>query len=144
MDKFANIEALVSVVDAGGFGKAAERLGIAKSVVSRRVGALEAALGVQLLQRTTRTQSLTTPGRQFYEQAVRILGDLEEAEQSVSSWGSITLHDAIRTIIRYRCMTLLCFAACADPHGQDRVPVVQLAEQIAAIQVGDGARDSLH
>lgn len=84
MDKFANIEALVSVVDAGGFGKAAERLGIAKSVVSRRVGALEAALGVQLLQRTTRTQSLTTPGRQFYEQAVRILGDLEEAEQSVA------------------------------------------------------------
>ncbi|MCW9079792.1 MAG: LysR substrate-binding domain-containing protein [Gammaproteobacteria bacterium] len=83
MDKFANIEALVAVVEAGGFTKAAERLDIAKSVVSRRVRALEAELGVQLLQRTTRTQSLTGPGRQYYERAARILADLEEAEQSI-------------------------------------------------------------
>ena len=83
MDKLANIEALVAVVEAGGFTKAAERLNIAKSVVSRRVRALEAELGVQLLQRTTRTQSLTGPGRQYYERAVHILADLEEAEQSI-------------------------------------------------------------
>lgn len=83
MDKFGNIEALVTVVEAGGFSKAAERLKIAKSVVSRRVSALEAELGVQLLQRTTRTQSLTGPGRQFYERAVHILADLEDAEQSI-------------------------------------------------------------
>jgi len=71
------------VVEAGGFSKAAERLNIAKSVVSRRVSALEGELGVQLLQRTTRTQSLTGPGRQFYQRAVHILADLEEAEQSI-------------------------------------------------------------
>ena len=83
MDRFANIEALVAVVDSGGFSHAAERLGIAKSVVSRRVSALEQALGVQLLQRTTRTQSLTGPGREFYTRAVRILADLEDAEQAI-------------------------------------------------------------
>lgn len=83
MDKFANIEALVTVVESGSFSRAAERLGVAKSVVSRRVSNLEAELGVQLLQRTTRSQSLTAPGRQYYERAVRILAELEEAEQSI-------------------------------------------------------------
>jgi DNA-binding transcriptional LysR family regulator len=83
MDKLASLEALVHVVDGGSFSRAAERLGIAKSVVSRRVGALERQLGVQLLQRTTRTLALTDSGRQFYERALRILAELEEAEQSV-------------------------------------------------------------
>lgn len=83
MDKFANIEALVTVVESGSFSKAAERLGIAKSVISRRVSLLEEQLGVQLLQRTTRSQSLTGPGQQFYEHAARILAELDEAEQSI-------------------------------------------------------------
>lgn len=83
MDKLANIEAFVTVVEAGSFSKAAERLGLAKSVVSRRVSNLEADLGVQLLQRTTRTQSLTGPGREFHQRSVRILADLDEAEQSI-------------------------------------------------------------
>ena len=83
MDRFANIEALVAVVETGSFSKAAERLGNAKSVVSRRVSLLEEQLGVQLLQRTTRTLSLTGPGRQFYERAERILAELDEAEQSI-------------------------------------------------------------
>ncbi|MCB1728018.1 MAG: LysR family transcriptional regulator [Gammaproteobacteria bacterium] len=83
MDKFANIEAFVSVVESGSFSRAAERLGIAKSVVSRRVGLLETQLGVQLLQRTTRKQSLTSPGRLFYPRAARLLAELDEAEQSI-------------------------------------------------------------
>ena len=95
MDKLANIEALVAVVETGGFSKAAERLGIAKSVVSRRVSRLEAELGVQLLQRTTRTQSLTGPGRQYYERAVRVLGDLDEAEQSIIE-ASVDLRGKVR------------------------------------------------
>ena len=63
MDRFANLEALVAVVEAGSFSRAAERLGVAKSVVSRRVNLLEDALGAQLLQRTTRSLSLTGPGQ---------------------------------------------------------------------------------
>jgi len=83
MDKFSSLEAFVAVVESGSFSKAAERLGIAKSVVSRRLSVLEQSLGVQLLQRTTRTQSLTGPGRTFYGHAARILADLGEAEQSM-------------------------------------------------------------
>lgn len=84
MDRLSNIEAFVAVIESGSFSAAAERLGIARSMVSRRVGALEKGLGIQLVQRTTRSLSLTTPGRQFFERAVRVLADLDEAEQSVA------------------------------------------------------------
>jgi DNA-binding transcriptional LysR family regulator len=95
MDRFANIEALVTVVESGSFSRAAERLGIAKSVVSRRVSALESDLGVQLLRRTTRSLSLTSVGREFHAKAVRILADLEDAEQSVMD-ASAALRGSIR------------------------------------------------
>lgn len=84
MDRLSNIEAFVAVIEAGSFSAAADRLGIARSMVSRRIGALEKRLGVQLLQRTTRSLSLTEPGRHFFERAVRLLADLDEAEQSVA------------------------------------------------------------
>jgi len=89
MNKFSNLEALVTVVDAGSFSRAAERLGLAKSVISRRVRLLEEQLGAQLLQRTTRSLSLTGPGQQFYERAVRILAELKEAEQSITDASAV-------------------------------------------------------
>ena len=95
MDRLASIEALVAVVETGSFSKAAERLGLAKSVVSRRVSLLEAQLGVQLLQRTTRSLSLTGPGQQFHQRAARILAELDEAEQSIMD-ASAELRGAIR------------------------------------------------
>ena len=106
MDKFANLQALVNVVDSGSFSNAAERLGIAKSVVSRRVSALEEELGVQLLQRTTRSQSLTGPGRIFHQRAVHILADLEEAEQSLIDT-SVSLRGSLKLAARCRsaCIT---------------------------------------
>jgi DNA-binding transcriptional LysR family regulator len=84
MNRFEELEAYVAVVDSQGFGNAADRLGIAKSMVSRRVSDLERRLGVQLLQRTTRRQSMTDAGREFYERAARLLDDLNEAEQTVA------------------------------------------------------------
>lgn len=95
MDRFAHIQALVAVVETGSFSRAAERLGVAKSVLSRRVTALEHDLGVQLLQRTTRSLSLTGPGRQFHERATRILADLDDAEQSIRD-ASAALRGRIR------------------------------------------------
>jgi DNA-binding transcriptional LysR family regulator len=83
MDRLTQLRAFVQVVDSGGFSRAAQRLDVGKSVVSRRVGQLERDLGTQLLQRTTRTLSLTTQGQGLYERAVRILADLDEAEQAV-------------------------------------------------------------
>jgi len=83
MDKFEDIQAFVAVVEAGTFTAAAERLGAAKSAVSRRVSALEERLGVQLLRRTTRVLNLTDTGHSFYEHSTRILADLVEAEAAV-------------------------------------------------------------
>lgn len=84
MDRFADIEALVAVVEAGSFSAAGERLGVAKSVVSRRVSQLEQRLGSRLLHRTTRRLTLTDTGRHFYQRAVQILADLEDAEQGAA------------------------------------------------------------
>ena len=83
MDKFDDLQAFVTVVDAGSFTAAAERLGVAKSAVSRRVSELEDRLGVQLLRRTTRRLNLTDTGQAFYEHGSRILADLDEAESAV-------------------------------------------------------------
>lgn len=68
------------VVRAGSFTAAAKALGMQKSSVSRKVSDLEERLGVRLLQRTTRTLGLTEEGQLYYEQCVRGLAELEEAE----------------------------------------------------------------
>ena len=85
MNRLEELEAFVAVVDFRGFSSAGEKLGIAKSMVSRRVSELEKRLGVQLLQRTTRRQSLTDAGREFHQRALQILADLNEAEQVVAN-----------------------------------------------------------
>lgn len=74
----------VSVVETGTLTGAAERLGLGKSVVSRRLTELEADLGVSLIQRTTRRLNLTESGRAYYARCVAILADVEEAEAEVS------------------------------------------------------------
>lgn len=84
MDRFSALSALIAVVDSGSFQAAGDRLGIAKSVVSRRVSQLEQALGIRLLHRTTRSLSLTDEGRQFYQRSVQIINDLKDAELEVS------------------------------------------------------------
>ena len=60
------------MVEAGGIGRAAEQLGIAKSAVSRRLSELEQRLGTRLINRTTRTASLTEAGNNYYQQVVLI------------------------------------------------------------------------
>lgn len=84
MDHFSALKAFVSVVDDGGFAKSARRSGMATSSVTRQVNALEEHLGTQLLNRSTRSVTLTDAGERYYEQAVRILEDVEEADRSIS------------------------------------------------------------
>ncbi|WP_303905502.1 LysR family transcriptional regulator [Thiohalomonas denitrificans] len=95
MDRLDALEAFTAVVDAGSFSAAAERLGIAKSAVSRRVTDLESHLGVQLLRRTTRRLSMTEAGRDFHRRATLLLAEWEEATQSVTE-GQQTLRGRIR------------------------------------------------
>ncbi|NMM03407.1 LysR family transcriptional regulator [Paraburkholderia sp. RP-4-7] len=74
----------VATVDAHNFTAAAKRLALSKQFVSRRVMALEEALGVQLLIRNTRKLAVTELGQEFYERAKRILGEVADAEQAMS------------------------------------------------------------
>ncbi len=84
MDQFAAIRAFVKVVETGGFSGAARQLQMAVSSVTRQVNALEDMLNTQLLNRSTRSISLTPQGRKYYDKVVRILQDMEEANQCVS------------------------------------------------------------
>ncbi len=83
MDRMAAISLFVRVVDSGSFTAVARALGVGQPAVSKQVAALEEHLGAQLLQRTSRSLSLTEAGRDFYESGVRLLGELEAAELRV-------------------------------------------------------------
>ena len=84
MDDFNDIAVFVAVVDAQSFTQAAARLKQSRPVVSKYVSRLEASLGVQLLNRTTRRLSLTEAGRIFYERCKRGLDDINEARAEIS------------------------------------------------------------
>ncbi|EKS34174.1 hypothetical protein HMPREF9695_04084 [Afipia broomeae ATCC 49717] len=79
------MRAFVSVADLEGFAPAARKLGLSASAVTRLIASLENHLGARLLQRTTRSVTLTDVGARYLERARRILGDLEEAESSVQA-----------------------------------------------------------
>jgi DNA-binding transcriptional LysR family regulator len=111
MDKLASMRAFTKVVAHGSFARAAQELRLSRSAVSKHVGELEQALGVQLLVRTTRSASPTETGRIYYERCLAILADLAEADLAVSelqaeprgrlrinapmSFGTLHLGDAI-------------------------------------------------
>jgi DNA-binding transcriptional LysR family regulator len=86
MDRYENMNAFVRVVESGGISAAADRMNVAKSVVSRRLKELEEHLGAELFHRTTRQMNLTDTGRAFYHQCVRILDDILEAEHATSQF----------------------------------------------------------
>ncbi len=80
----------VNVADALSFSRAAARLDMPQSTVSRQVGALERYLGAALLKRTTRSIALTSEGLAFYEAALRALAAIDEAEASVGLHGALS------------------------------------------------------
>lgn len=81
---FSTLQTFVAVVDWGTLSRAAERLETSAGAVSRRIAALEARLGLRLLNRTTRRLSLTEAGERYYGDVVAILRALEEAEDRVT------------------------------------------------------------
>lgn len=85
VNRSAEMETFVEVVDRGGFSAAARALGMTPSAVSKLVGRLEVRLGIQLVHRSTRKLQLTVEGREFYERSVRVLADMDEAERCAGS-----------------------------------------------------------
>lgn len=84
MDKLLALKAFVAVAQSGGFSKAARKLGVATSSLTRQMDALEASLGSALLTRTTRQVSLTDTGVSYLDQVSRILAELETADDSIA------------------------------------------------------------
>ena len=84
MDRPGEMAVFVRVVEAGGFSAAARATGLTPSAVSKLIGRLEDRLGARLLHRTTRSLSLTHEGVAYYQRSVRILKDIDEAEQAIS------------------------------------------------------------
>lgn len=84
MSKFDRIAAFIAVVDENGFAAAARKNHVSTAAVSRQVTALEAALGAQLLQRSTRRLALTKIGEEYYRQCKKTLSDLQDAEQAIA------------------------------------------------------------
>src|ERR1700685_199671 len=81
MDRVSSMLSFVKVVELSGFSAAARQLNLATSVVTTHVKSLEERLQVRLLNRTTRSVSLTEAGRAYYERCVQILSEIEDAEE---------------------------------------------------------------
>ena len=84
-----DLRTFVEVADAGGVSPAARRLGVSKSMVSRRLARLEEALGVQLLARTTRGAALTEAGATFRDHAARACAELDAARETLLPSGEL-------------------------------------------------------
>lgn len=67
MEHFSALPIFVTVVECGSFSAAGQKLGLSKSAISKRITQLEQHLGIQLLQRTTRSLSLTDAGARYFE-----------------------------------------------------------------------------
>ena len=106
LDRLLAMTVFVKVVEQGSFARAAERLHMSTSAVSRHVAELEAHLDTRLLNRTTRRISLTESGQAYFERALHLLADLEETEAAVSS-STVTPRGTIR---------LTCSTSFGVPH----------------------------
>ncbi|UOP10547.1 LysR family transcriptional regulator [Pseudomonas palleroniana] len=85
MDRFNAMRVFTRIVELGGFAKAADSLQLPRASVTILIKQLEAHLGVQLLQRTTRQVSPTLDGAAYYQRCVQLLADLEETEAVFST-----------------------------------------------------------
>ncbi len=84
-NRSGELELLVLVAERGSLSAAARHLGVSPSAISKAMSRLEARLGVQLLQRSTRRVQLTAEGAQLYERGKRVLADLDEIEAAVAA-----------------------------------------------------------
>ncbi|WP_296947440.1 LysR family transcriptional regulator [uncultured Massilia sp.] len=133
----AGMGVLSAIVDSGSFGAAAEVLGMSQSGVSRAVARLETRVGVRLLDRTTRSVTLTDDGRRLLDQVMPLLAALEEA-MSTALGGAARVHGRLRVNADpFFCQRVLA------PHLGDflaRYPELQV-EIVSRDQLGDMVAD---
>ncbi len=131
MDLFQGIRVFSQVVESGGFAKAAARLDLSATAVSRYVAELERHLQTRLLNRTTRRLSLTESGQSFHARCVQLLHDLAEAEQeaaraAVVPRGTIRLTASVNFGVRHLAPSIAQFLS---EHSEMKFDV-QLSDRI--------------
>lgn len=153
MDRLTALEIFVKVVELQSFTDAAAALGISKSHCSKQIRRLEDRLGARLVNRTTRQIGTTAAGAAFYERCTRILGDLEEAEQTVGQLqrkptGTLRISGPLSFSVRYLGPALADFMAAHPQLNVDlrladrRVDIVEEGYDLA-IRIGSLADSSL-
>lgn len=123
MDQLLAMRVFCAIVEAQGFSAAAERLDSTHSSMSRQLKRLEAELGVQLLNRTTRRFSLTAAGQRYYASCVDILARVEAASQAMAHE-----HQRVAGTLRVSVPLAIGTLELADwlPAFQQRYPDIQL------------------
>jgi DNA-binding transcriptional LysR family regulator len=99
MDKLVSIKVFLQVVRAGSFVKAAEQLGLSQTSASRMVRELEETVGVRLLNRSTRSLSLTDVGDRMFTLYGQLVDDLEGMEAEAAGSGSSTTRGRLRVAL---------------------------------------------
>jgi DNA-binding transcriptional LysR family regulator len=122
MDEFTRIQTFIKVVEAGSFSAVARKESSVSSV-ARQVKALEDSLGIRLLNRSTRSLSLTEPGRMFYERVCSVSRDLNNAKSEVK-----TFQDSVKGVLRVqlRASAASTFIIPALPKLLSRYPELRL------------------
>ena len=120
MDRFQELRVFIAVADCGGLAKAAAAIHSSPPAVTRTLASLEERLGVRLFDRTTRSLRLTESGMKFLDEARRILGDLETAEQEMAGQsnvvsGNLTLTTSL-TFGRAMLQPIISDFIDANPH----------------------------
>ena len=123
---------LVKVVEAGSFTRAADVLGLQRPNVSRAIAQLESELGVTLLERTTRTQSVSEAGRAVFERAVGVLAAIEDTRRVVQR-----SRDEPRGVLRLTCAVEFGMAAVGSwvESYVERYPQVSVEAEYASREI---------
>src|SRR5580700_5950644 len=109
VDTLTSIKVFRQVVESGTFVAAAERMDLSTAMVSKHVAHVEKRLGVRLLNRNSRTLSLTEPGTVYFERCKAILDDLEATELELGSLGTVP-----RGTVRVTCPSWFARQLLAD------------------------------
>src|ERR1700747_378686 len=109
VDTLTSIKVFREVVSAGSFVAAAERMDLSTAMVSKHVAYVEKRLGVRLLNRNSRTLSLTEPGHVYFERLKKILDDVEATELELVSLGTVP-----RGTVRLTCPSWFARQILAD------------------------------
>jgi DNA-binding transcriptional LysR family regulator len=122
-DQLAAMRAFTRVIESGSFTRAADSLGMPRPTVTKLIQTLEANLRTRLLNRTTRTVTVTTDGAAYYERVVRLLADLDELDGSMAL-SQARPHGRLRIDVSASLALLVIIPALPEFHA--RYPDIQI------------------